>query len=381
MQRKSLKELLKTNVGEGLDHARVSPSSIKNIISCPASLVRSEGLVKDDSEDVCEAAKNGTALHEYSEHFGRYLLGEENEEEWTKKREQIKRENPELDYDEVRGYQEYMVELVKNNIPFVVEQRVDATSFFPECFGTADLIAYDKKNKTLIIADLKTGMIQIKAKENPQLMTYAHGAYLKIKDYYEIEKIELRIYQPQSREGFRCWRELTPEILKEWVVKVAPIINEAIKGEGKENAGPTQCKYCERKNECQSYKKMKEKTCQLAYLPKEEIPNLSSKELVQYYGALKEFTQIETQIRDEIKKRIKEGENIEGVIVTPIINSSFMTELSKKFLNEAQEKDADISKLLGSVSKKGLVQFSNEYGIDLAGYLNKTEGTPRLLIQ
>lgn len=91
-----------------------------------------------------------------------------------------------------------------------VECSFSLEHIHPGCHGTADVVIYQRRSETLVVADYKHGMGHIvEVDNNPQLLTYALGAYLNLsrllsKNNSEgsktlrIKKIRLQIIQPRA---------------------------------------------------------------------------------------------------------------------------------------------------------------------------------------
>lgn len=64
-------------------------------------------------------------------------------------------------------------------------------------FGTGDCLII--ANKTLYIIDLKYGRgVLVDAEDNPQMMLYALGALNIFDALYDIEEVEMTIFQPRK---------------------------------------------------------------------------------------------------------------------------------------------------------------------------------------
>ena len=91
-----------------------------------------------------------------------------------------------------------------------IEHRVDYSEYMPipNQGGTADhfVCIYPTATTpgTLIITDLKMGMLRVDVDENSQALLYALGVYLEWNWFYKFEKIIIRICQPRL-DSFRTW--------------------------------------------------------------------------------------------------------------------------------------------------------------------------------
>ena len=131
-------------------HARFSPSAAHRRLNCPPSLVLEEQFQDEESAYAAE----GSAGHALAEHL-------------IKKHLKVRSKRPVSDYysdDLLEAVDEY-VSYVINEIEeakrtckapiFSVEQRVDASEYVDECFGTADMVIVT--DKVAHIIDLKLG--------------------------------------------------------------------------------------------------------------------------------------------------------------------------------------------------------------------------------
>lgn len=129
----------------------------------------------------------------------------------------------------------------------LIEQEIDFSQYVPEGFGHNDYAIVG--NKTLYIDDLKYGKgVVVDAVNNPQLRLYAIGIYLQLYLVYDIEWVEMQIYQPRV-DNYPKERISIEELLFWAEEVVAPLAALAFKGEGKFVAG-SHCKFCRARNHC-----------------------------------------------------------------------------------------------------------------------------------
>lgn len=129
----------------------------------------------------------------------------------------------------------------------LVEQRLDFSRWVPEGFGTGDcLIVADD---LLTIVDFKYGVgVLVEAEDNPQMMCYALGALEMFDGIYDINRVEMTIFQPR-RENVNSF-EITKEELLSWAENVLkPAAELAAKGGGEFKAGD-HCQFCKAKATC-----------------------------------------------------------------------------------------------------------------------------------
>lgn len=226
-------------------HAKFSPSKGKQILNCTASLLLEEQFPDEESPYAAE----GSAGHEMAE----YLI---------KKYLKIRTRRPVSDYytdelleavDEYVSYVQEQIEKARQECSdpvFCVEQRVDLSSFVPECFGTADMVIMTDRKVHVI--DLKLGQgVPVLADENVQLMIYGLGL-LQIADIlFDIETVELTIVQPRL-DSISEW-SISADDLRKWGAAVfVPKAEEALSGRGEFHPGVDTCRFCKARFQCRA---------------------------------------------------------------------------------------------------------------------------------
>ena len=225
-------------------HARFSPSAANRRIHCPPSLLLEEQFEEGEST----YASEGTAGHELAEHLIRKYL-----------KLRTKRPTSEYYTDELLSAVNEYVSFVIGEIEtarreckqpvIVVEQRVDASEYVDNCFGTADMVIIT--DKTAHVIDLKLGKgVEVHAEENPQLMIYGLGVLHMAESLYDIETVRMTILQPRLY-NVSSW-EVEPEYLKRWGEEVLrPAGAQAMIGAGEFAAG-SWCRFCRARNQCRA---------------------------------------------------------------------------------------------------------------------------------
>jgi hypothetical protein len=205
-------------------------------------------LEEQFTDEVSSYAAEGSAGHALAEHL-------------IKKHLKCRSKRPVSDYysdelleavDEYVAYVIQQIELAKQickSPVFIIEQKVDLSSYVEQCYGTADMvIVIDKK---IQIIDLKLGKgIPVSAIENVQLMIYGLGVLNDLEVLFDIEVLELTIVQPRL-ESISTW-EITVDDLKSWANKVfVPKAKMALAGEGELCAGDW-CRFCKARFQCRA---------------------------------------------------------------------------------------------------------------------------------
>lgn len=225
-------------------HARFSPSSGARYLNCTPALVLEEQFQDEESAYAAE----GSAGHALAEHL-------------IKKHLKIRSERPVSDYysddllEAVDEYVSYVISEIEGakrtcKAPiFSVEQRIDASDYVDECFGTADMIIVT--DKVAHIIDLKLGKgVAVFAEENPQLMIYGLGILSMAELLYDVEIVRMTVFQPRLNNS-STW-DIAPDELKNWGEEVLkPRGAMALMGAGEFKSG-NWCRFCKARNQCRA---------------------------------------------------------------------------------------------------------------------------------
>ena len=238
------------------EHSKIlSPSSMARIITCPGSVVASEGIPDRSSSFSAE----GSDAHQLGEIRLNQLLGKKIDFDpmslsfYSKEME-----------DYIAGYVSYVSEkieaskLICKDPQVLIEQRVSAPKYDESLYGTTDVSIIADKELTII--DLKYGKgVPVSAEKNVQEMCYAICCLETFGSLYDIEKVNLCIYQPRlnsvsewsvSVQELYKWAE---EVLKPGIKKVR---------DGVEEFNPSKhCQFCKAKPLC---KALRDKNLEIA---------------------------------------------------------------------------------------------------------------------
>ena len=220
------------------EHALLSASSAHRWLACPPSAVAAEAYPAQDTE----FTREGTRAHEVAEAIatGRIKPGNiETNEDTGVDAEMI---------DCAIGYRDYIQEQVKSDKAVILlEQRVDFSPWVPDGFGTCDCIIIE--GNLLTIIDYKYGVgVPVSAEDNPQMKLYALGALNDYGFVYDVNRVEMHIYQPRLNNISSC--SLMVEDLLAWAEKdVKHTAAKAAKGKGHYCAG-AHCKFCPHAGRC-----------------------------------------------------------------------------------------------------------------------------------
>ena len=160
------------------NHSRFAPSSMARIVSCPGSLKLCEQYPQAPSD----AADEGTLSHEV---IAAVYLG---------------KPIPAGATEEMRDGAELWMETVgvHSGLRSIhVEEFVDCSVIYRDCWGTPDLWAYDHNSHVLYVYDYKYGHSFVAAYQNWQLIAYAMGI-LDNPLLGPVEQIVCTIVQPRN---------------------------------------------------------------------------------------------------------------------------------------------------------------------------------------
>lgn len=210
-------------------HARLSASRADRFMACPGSYRLEEKMPK---EEAGEAAAIGTAIHELSEKL-------------------LTTGAIPIDVDPehlamAQNYTNFVNALVENPRKRMIEVNVDAglKSLHPSLGGTADAVLVDGDH--LHVIDLKTGRVEVEAKDNKQLLTYALGVMRQLNAPATIQ-CTMHIFQPKVGHS-NCTVSGTDLIEHGHSPKAAAEL--ALTDDAPTNPSPDACKYCKAKTIC-----------------------------------------------------------------------------------------------------------------------------------
>ncbi len=231
-----------------MGHAILSPSAASRWMACTPSARLEQGFENKSSS----YADEGTLAHAVGECILRELAGFINHAEAeTIMAVHMNNQyyNKEL-HDYAEGYAYFVWNQCKpGKTELFIETRLDMTDYVEEGFGTGDAIVVG--DRVLIFSDLKYGKgVPVYAEENKQLMIYALGAYKEFGHIYEIDMIQMNIYQPRL-DNISTW-EISVVDLLDWAEnELKPRAALAYAGTGEFSPGKN-CMFCRAKATCKA---------------------------------------------------------------------------------------------------------------------------------
>ena len=270
-------------------HAILSASSSERWINCPPSARLCENYPDKGSDYAAE----GTDAHTLCEFRLKQALGLPAKDPI----EDLGWYNEEME-ECAATYTAYVMELVEaakqsGSTPTVlIEQRVDFSRWVESGFGTADCVVI--ANRVLNIVDYKHGQgVEVSAVNNSQMKLYALGA-LEIIDYlYDIEEIQMTIFQP--RKGNVSVFRITREALLEWAEgELTRQAQLAFEGKGEFSCGEW-CRFCKAKAECRERANANLALAQLEF----QLPALlDDEEIAEILGKLDALVSWATDVKE-----------------------------------------------------------------------------------
>lgn len=229
-------------------HAILSPSAASRWMTCTPS-ARLEQEFPNTSSSY---ADEGTLAHAVGECILRQLSGMiTSAEAETIMAVHMNNQyyNKEL-HDYAEGYAYFVWNQCKpGKTSLFIETRLDMTEWIEDGFGTADALIIG--DGVLIFDDYKHGKgVPVFAPDNKQLMIYSLGAYQMFKEIFEIDRIQMNIYQPRI-DNISGWEISVAELLQWAENELKPQAALAYAGKGDFAPGKA-CLFCRAKPVCKA---------------------------------------------------------------------------------------------------------------------------------
>jgi len=351
-------------------HSLLSPSSSKRWLECPPSARLTEKI----NDETSVYAREGTDAHTLCEYKVNRALG-------------LNVENPIENlsfYDEEmeQSAEEYMLFVLeayqeeKDNDPVIItEQRLDISNYVPDCSGTGDCLII--ANRTLHIIDFKYGKgIEVTAENNTQMMLYALGALDMFESIYEIENINMTIFQP--RLSNISTSSITVSQIKQWANEyLKPRALLAYEGKGEMQAGAW-CRFCKIKATC---RKRAEKNMQLAAYDFKKPPLISDEEVIEILKQVDEISSWISDIQGYAFSVLSGGGTLKGFkLVEGRSNRKYLDEKAVIETVKKEGLDPYEHKVLGITAMTKLLGKSKFEEL-LKQYIYKPKGKPTLALE
>lgn len=349
-------------------HAYLSCSSSDRWLNCTVA----PSLEAKYSDEGSVYAQEGTTAHELAERCLRT----------GKDADAISGTYPQEMRDYVQVYLDYVREVASGTDHLLVEERLDVSSWVPECFGTSDAVVMHEGEVCHVI-DLKYGKgIRVDAADNSQLKLYALGAYSAFEaSYGEFQRFELHVVQPRL-DHIDTWSISAVDLLA-WGASIRPIAQLAFRGAGEASAGD-HCHFCKARHTCRARYEANMKLAKGEFGDTPKAAELTDNELAAIYPRLDAFIRWANEIQSFCLARVESGcrlpglKLVEGRSVRKINDERGAIAALRgeglddfEFLNIKPKGITDLEKLLG---KK---KFSELLG----GFIVRPSGKPVLVTE
>lgn len=250
-------------------------------------------------------------------------------------------------FDTALCYAEQIIKVVGDDSDrkamLILEQRVEARSIDPECWGTPDAFFYDIPVNTLHVWDLKNGHGRVEVFENYQLIGYAQ-AICETFNYARINpRLNLNIIQP------RCYDGKGPE--QSWILpfdNIRGYINkmkwavQRFRMAKSELITGSHCKYCDVSYKCAAILKA---AAHVIDFSMDTIPLNMSAEAIAYEKtvvdtAMSRLKERSRAVDAQLENRIRKGEMIPGFRMDDVMGN-------KQWIN----KDPKTIEMMGKMLK------------------------------
>lgn len=165
------------------DHSKLPPSGAERWMTCPGSVVLSEGMLESESE----YAEEGTRAHAMAERWLLMYLAQHGSQPTFTTPEDVEMAK------HVKVYIDECIGLTGPGVKVFVETKVAVNE---DVYGTADFIAWHPGPQILYVRDLKYGAgVAVDVSRNVQLRIYALAALMAMK--LPAKVVNIGIVQPR----------------------------------------------------------------------------------------------------------------------------------------------------------------------------------------
>lgn len=282
------------------DHARLAPSAWARWSTCPGSVSLIERH-KDRlrrPESPSSAAHRGTVIHKVSE----VCLSQERAPMDYVGRSINNYTLTQEDCAMAAQYVGAIREIEKEMRVSLYEERVDIS---PECWGTADYIGI--KDRTLLIADLKTGVVPVDPNSG-QLKLYSLGGFLEHDWLYEFDTIVNGIFQPTVSDRLQTVKLKRDDIVRfhdDALIAIERVNTHSDLLQPSDAA----CRWCPAVNVCPMHTDAANKAAAADFAG---VPHQTDDELSAWLDLLPLLKRFISAIEDESTHRLSQGRTIKG---------------------------------------------------------------------
>lgn len=362
-------------------HHPLGASGAHRWVNCPGS-VKVGGLYPAGTTVYAE---EGTLAHSVAEHL---IRSGGMSRQYTTKVHDFYMDHPELG-NKATGDQ--MIRLLEEYADFVqecyadqlkedkaaqlmTEQMVDLDPWIPGGFGTSDVVII--RSGYLHIIDLKYGKgVPVSADDNPQLRLYALGSLYDLDPVYEIQTVQMTIYQP--RLDNISTDTISAKDLYEWGDQVIkPAAKLAMTDDAPFAAGDW-CMFCPARRDCRERAEH--------YLELEDYKNKALLKPAEIAVILKDVAGLvkwAEDLKEGALARALEGEKLPGWKVVEGRSVRKYSGTEEEIVRQCEGAGYDRAmlyehKLLGITGMEALMG-KKQFNEVLGGYVEKPQGKPTL---
>lgn len=351
-------------------HAFLSASASHRWLNCPPSAKLCEGI-EDRSSPY---AQEGTDCHELCAYLVEKALGIDTRDPT----DSLEYYNAEMQ-NCAEEYCNFVLEQIENAKTYckdpkvMIEQRLDFSRWVENGFGTGDCVIV--ADEVLQIIDYKHGLgVLVSAEENSQMMCYALGALELFDGIYDINKVQMTIFQPR-RDNVSSY-SLDKESLLKWADEVlSPTARLAYEGAGEFKAGD-HCTFCKVKATC---RKRAEYNLELAKYDFEMPAILDEHEIAAILPKVDDLISWGNDIKDYALQQAQSGTHYDGFkVVEGRSNRKYTDDTAVAAAVKDAGFDPYEQKLLGLTAMSSLLG-KKKFEELLGGLIYKPPGKPALV--
>lgn len=127
-----------------------------------------------------------------------------------------------------------------------------------DCWGTADIVIFFPSTKSIIVIDIKYGVVLVEVGGNPQLLLYLLGIMEHFNLFGEgIGTLRTGVYQPRSKKGDAKeplrWQEYSIEEIAEWIEYFRVQAQKTDYSRPEYVPSEETCQWCKARHVCDAY--------------------------------------------------------------------------------------------------------------------------------
>lgn len=334
-------------------HAKLSPSAASRWMACTPSAVLEQQFPNISSV----YAEEGSFVHSLGEILLKNMHEMVTPVEYKKQFALLEKNGfySSANFEYAEGYAHFVNDQCVGDFLLFVEQKLDLSQWIEEGYGTGDAIVVLPSQRKMIFDDYKHGKrVKVDAVDNAQLMIYALGAYYMVGWIYEIDEIEMNIYQPRL-DNVSSWSISLKDLIQWAQEKLMPKAKLAFAGLGEFNPGKA-CTFCRCKAKCRA---LADFNMELARMDFKQPDLLTDEEILEVHSKQKLFEEWMKAVNGYIFTEAIAGKKWEGL---------------KLVESKTNRKYSDEGKVAEVLTKNGFTEFYKAPSLLGLGDLEKKIG-------